>query len=75
MNRSQETRLQYLNDNYGVASWEERRGSVFVTLDDGDRAEIHPEGTATFESANQPKGSSPSEVTQTQAHDPEQTAG
>lgn len=48
MNHAQEARLQTINDNYDVERWEENGGEVTVWCTDGDQAEIHKDGTATW---------------------------
>jgi hypothetical protein len=49
-NDSQKARLATLNDSYGVASWHMRGSVLVVVCDDGDEAEIHPDGTSNWRS-------------------------
>lgn len=45
MNAEQEKAFQNLNDVWGVAEYEVTDGVVYATLDEGDKVEIHPDGS------------------------------
>jgi hypothetical protein len=49
-NAHQQARLSSMNDRYGVAGWKMRGATMIVTCDDGDEAEVHPDGTVTWAS-------------------------
>ena len=44
MTPGQETAFQSLNDVWGVAEYEVTDGTVYATLDDGDKFTISPDG-------------------------------
>lgn len=55
-NAAQQARLANLNDTYGIARWELRRGELCVWTDDDEgaavpSAAIHDDGTITWADA------------------------
>lgn len=50
-NALQAERLTELNDTYGVDRWELEGLELHIWCDDGDEADIHPDGTVTWKEA------------------------
>jgi hypothetical protein len=49
-NAHQQARLASMNDRYGVEGWEMRGATMIVKCDDGDEAQVSPDGTVTWAS-------------------------
>jgi hypothetical protein len=47
-NPDQEQKFAEINDRYGIANWYHDGPNLVVVCDDGDEAEIYPNGTANW---------------------------